>query len=88
MGEPVESVDEDELEGSDEEAQYKEFKGFLTKNGASEMQRLEERCIEDSDSDWFEDEVRKWSAWKESKLRKRKEGMFFFRFFKNWLNCV
>lgn len=77
MDEPVEPVDEDELECSDEEVQYKEFKGFLTKNNASEMQRLEERCVEYSDSDWFEDEIRKWGAWKDSQLRKTKESMCF-----------
>ena len=73
MVDSAEPIEDDEMSGSEEELrEYKDFKQFLACNGASEVERLElgEKCSDESDADWLEEEINKWGAWKNNRFQK------------------
>ena len=77
MVDSAEPIEDDEVSGSQEELrEYKDFKRFLACNGASELERLEsgEKCSDESDADWLDEEIHKWGAWKNNRLQKQRKG--------------
>ena len=81
MVDSAEPIEDDEMSGSEEELrEYKDFKQFLACNRASEVERLEsgEKCSDESDADWLEEEINKWGAWKNNRFQKQKEGTLHF----------